>query len=80
MVGPTLEILVKLNQRIARLEALGALANGTLLLGVAAYILWEAVGRFRAPPPVAATGMLVVAVAGLIVNLIAMRLLKAGSG
>ncbi len=64
----------------ARLEALGALANGALLLGVAAYILWEAVGRFRAPPPVAATGMLVVAVAGLIVNLIAMRLLKAGSG
>ena len=59
----------------ARLEALGA-----LLLGVAAYILWEAVGRFRAPPPVAATGMLVVAVAGLVVNLIAMRLLKAGSG
>ena len=64
----------------ARLEALGALANGALLLGVAAYILWEAVGRFRAPPPVAATGMLVVAIAGLIVNLIAMRLLKAGSG
>ena len=59
----------------ARLEALGA-----LLLGVAAYILWEAVGRFRVPPPVAATGMLVVAVAGLVVNLIAMRLLKAGSG
>nr|MBP9590761.1 cation transporter [Steroidobacteraceae bacterium] len=50
----------------ARLEALGVLANGTLLLGVAAYILWEAVGRFRAPPPVAATGMLLVAVAGLI--------------
>ena len=64
----------------ARLEALGALANGVLLLGVAAYILWEAIGRFRAPPPVAATGMLVVAIAGLIVNLIAMRLLKAGSG
>ena len=64
----------------ARLEALGALANGVLLLVVAAYILWEAVGRFRAPPPVAATGMLVVAVAGLVVNLIAMRLLKAGSG
>lgn len=59
---------------------MGALANGALLLGVAAYILWEAVGRFRAPPPVAATGMLLVAVAGLIVNLIAMRLLKAGSG
>ena len=64
----------------ARLEALGALANGVLLLGVAAYILWEAFGRFRAPPPVAATGMLLVAVAGLVINLIAMRLLKAGSG
>ena len=46
----------------ARLEALGALANGTMLLGVAAYILWEAVGRFREPPPVAATGMLVIAI------------------
>ena len=64
----------------ARLEALGALANGILLLGVAAYILWEAVDRFRAPPTVAATGMLLVAVTGLVVNLIAMRLLKAGSG
>jgi cobalt-zinc-cadmium efflux system protein len=63
----------------ARLEALGALANGVLLLGVAVYILWEAVGRFREPPPVAATGMLVIAVAGLLVNLIAMRLLAAGS-
>jgi cobalt-zinc-cadmium efflux system protein len=63
----------------ARLEALGALANGVLLLGVAAYILWEAIGRFREPPPVAATGMLVIAVAGLLVNLIAMRLLAAGS-
>ncbi len=50
----------------ARLEALGALANGVLLLGVAVYILWEAVGRFREPPPVAATGMLVIAVAGLL--------------
>jgi cobalt-zinc-cadmium efflux system protein len=64
----------------ARLEALGALANGALLLGVAAYILWEAIGRFRVPPPVGTNGMLIVAVAGLVVNLIAMRLLKAGSG
>ena len=33
----------------ARLEALGALANGGLLFAVGLYILWEAVGRFRAP-------------------------------
>lgn len=64
----------------ARLEALGAMFNGGMLLVVAGYILWEAVGRFRQPQQVASTGMLVIAVAGLLVNLLAMRLLKAGSG
>lgn len=64
----------------ARMEALGAMINGALLFLVAGYILWEAVGRFRAPPPVASGGMLAIAVLGLVVNLIAMRLLKAGSG
>lgn len=64
----------------ARLEALGALVNGLLLILVAGYILREAVGRFRQPPAVAATGMLVVATAGLVVNLIALRMLRAGSG
>ncbi|MGX2089666.1 cation diffusion facilitator family transporter [Xanthomonas axonopodis] len=63
-----------------RMESLGALVNGSLLFVVAGYILWEAVGRFTQPPDVASTGMLVVAVGGLAVNLIAMRLLKAGSG
>jgi cobalt-zinc-cadmium efflux system protein len=63
-----------------RLEAFGALVNGVLLLVVAAYILWEAIGRFRAPPSVDTAGMLVVAAAGLGVNLLAMRLLRAGSG
>lgn len=64
----------------ARLEALGAMVNSGLLFLVAGYILWEAVGRFRAPPQVASTTMLVIAVVGLVVNLISMRLLKAGSG
>ncbi|WP_093137760.1 cation diffusion facilitator family transporter [Pseudoxanthomonas sp. GM95] len=64
----------------ARMEALGALINGGLLFLVAGYILWEAVGRFRQPPEVASSGMLVIAVLGLVVNLISMRLLKAGSG
>ena len=64
----------------ARMEALGAIINGGLLFLVAGYILWEAVGRFRDPPEVASTGMLVVAVIGLVVNLISMKLLKAGSG
>ncbi|MCM2312143.1 MAG: cation diffusion facilitator family transporter, partial [Steroidobacteraceae bacterium] len=61
----------------ARMEAIGALINGVLLFVVAFYILWEAVGRFREPPEVASTGMLVIAGLGLAVNLISMRLLKA---
>lgn len=64
----------------ARMESFGALINGGLLFVVAAYILWEAYERLRNPPEVASIGMLVVAVAGLVINLISMRLLKAGSG
>ena len=62
------------------MEAIGALVNGLLLFAVAFYVLWEAVHRFSEPPEVASTGMLVIAALGLLVNLIAMRLLKAGSG
>ena len=64
----------------ARMEAIGAMINGGMLFLVAGYILWEAVGRFRQPPEVASTGMLVIASIGLVINLISMRLLKAGSG
>ena len=64
----------------ARMEAIGAMINSGLLSVVAGYILWEAIGRFRQPPEVASMGMLVVAVIGLVINLISMQLLKAGSG
>ena len=64
----------------ARLEALGALFNGLMLFAVGLYILWEAVLRFRAPQAVASDGMLWIAVLGLVVNLISMKLLQAGSG
>ncbi len=64
----------------ARLEALGAVTNGLLLFGVGIYILWEAAERFREPQAIASTGMMWVAAFGLVVNLIAMRLLSAGSG
>ena len=64
----------------ARMEALGAVANGGLLFVVAGYILWAAIDRFREPPEVATGGMLVIAVVGLVVNLISMRLLRAGAG
>ncbi|WP_066097396.1 cation diffusion facilitator family transporter [Xanthomonas massiliensis] len=64
----------------ARLEALGALVNGALLFAAGAYILWEAAERFRHPQVIASSGMLVIAVLGLAVNLVSMRLLAAGSG
>lgn len=64
----------------ARMEAMGAMANGLMLFAVAGYILYEAVGRFAKPAEIATTGMVVIASLGLAVNLIAMRLLRAGSG
>jgi cobalt-zinc-cadmium efflux system protein len=64
----------------ARLEAIGALLNGLLLVGIAVYILWVAIGRFRDGPEIATTGMLWIAAIGLVVNVVAMRLLRAGSG
>ena len=64
----------------ARMEALGAVANGGLLFVVAGYILWAAIDRFREPPEVATGGMLVIAALGLVVNLVSMRLLRAGAG
>jgi cobalt-zinc-cadmium efflux system protein len=62
-----------------RLEILAALANAVLLLGVAAYVLVEAMRRLAAPPEVAAGPMLAVAAGGLVVNLVAFALLRQGA-
>lgn len=63
----------------ARFEILAATFNAVLLFLVALYILWEAVDRFRTPAPVQSTAMMVIAALGLVINLISMRLLQAGS-
>jgi cobalt-zinc-cadmium efflux system protein len=62
-----------------RLEILAALANAVLLFAVAIYVLIEAIGRFGDPPEVLGLPMLVVAVIGLLVNLVAFVLLREGS-
>ena len=62
-----------------RAEVLAALINAVVLLLLAVYILYEAYQRIFAPPEVLSTPMLIVAVVGLVVNLISMRLLAAGS-
>jgi cobalt-zinc-cadmium efflux system protein len=64
----------------ARTEVLAALANAVVLLVLAGYILWEAYQRFVDPPQITGWPMLAVAVVGLVVNLISMRLLMAGAG
>jgi cobalt-zinc-cadmium efflux system protein len=62
-----------------RAEILAAFVNGATLLLISAWILWEAVTRLGAPEPVRGGLMLAVAVGGLVVSLIAARLLVAGS-
>lgn len=80
-------LAIKIGQRPAddrrtfgyrRMEVLAAAFNALMLFAVAIYVMVEAVQRVREPQQVATTGMLVIATAGLIVNLIAMRLLSAG--
>ncbi|MDC4228304.1 MAG: cation diffusion facilitator family transporter (plasmid) [Candidatus Manganitrophus sp.] len=62
-----------------RAEILAALVNAVILIFISFYILYEAYRRFIDPPIVLALPMMTVAVVGLIVNLIGMRLLHAGS-
>lgn len=63
-----------------RFEILAAAINAVVLFLVAFYILYEAYQRFRQPPATIASGwMLVIATAGLLVNLISMRILRSGS-
>lgn len=61
-----------------RFEILAAAFNALMLFGVAVYLLVEAYGRFKKPVEIETTAMMGVAVVGLIVNLISMRLLAAG--
>jgi cobalt-zinc-cadmium efflux system protein len=61
-----------------RFEILAAVVNTLLLFLVAIYILYEAYQRLQHPPEIYSIGMLVIATIGLLVNLIAMQLLKGG--
>lgn len=62
-----------------RTEVLSALANAVVLLVVTVFVLREAWARLSEPIEILGGPMLAVAVAGLIVNLISMRMLHAGS-
>ncbi|GMQ92838.1 MAG: cation diffusion facilitator family transporter [Acidimicrobiia bacterium] len=62
-----------------RVEILAALANAVLLAGVATYVIVVAIIRLREPVEVQTALMLVVAVGGLLVNLVSFRLLRQGA-
>ena len=61
-----------------RLKVLAAFVNGLTLIVLAAWIVFEAVERLQSPEPVMGQLLLGVAVLGLIVNLIAFRILNGG--
>mgnify|MGYP005748702211 CR=1 FL=1 len=61
-----------------RFEVLAAFINGLTLIGISVYIFWEAYRRFSQPPEVMSTGMLTVAIIGLVVNILAAYILMKG--
>lgn len=62
-----------------RAEILAALVNGSLLVGIALFVGLQAVGRLREVQEVSSGPVLVIAGVGLVVNLVAMRVLGAHS-
>jgi cobalt-zinc-cadmium efflux system protein len=63
-----------------RAEVLAALFNGVALVVVGALVVWGAIGRLSDPPEVLGGPMLAVALGGVAVNLIALRLLSGEGG
>jgi len=53
-----------------RFEILAALFNAVTLFVIGGLIIWEAIGRFFAPQPVASGSMMLIACVGLIANLL----------
>lgn len=68
----------KLTYGYQRFQILAAFVNGLSLLAIVGWILFEAVQRFITPSDVMGETMLVVASAGLVVNIIAFAILHSG--
>lgn len=62
-----------------RLTTLAAFVNAIALVVITILIVWEAFQRFRHPQPVAGMTMMVIAVAGLLANILAFWILHRGS-
>lgn len=62
-----------------RLTTLAAFINAIALVVITVLIVWEAIQRFRDPQPVAGATMMIIAVAGLVANLLSFWILHRGS-
>lgn len=61
-----------------RLTTLAAFVNAIALVVITIIIFWEAIQRFNHPQPVTGTTMIVIAIAGLLANLVALWILHRG--
>lgn len=61
-----------------RLTTLAAFVNAIALVLITVLIVWEAVQRFRHPQPIAGATMMVIAVAGLLANILSFWILHRG--
>lgn len=61
-------------------QLLAALVNALALFGVTGWLLWEAAQRLLVPREIAAGTMLAVALLGLVVNVVVLRVLGDGHG
>lgn len=60
-----------------RLEILAAFVNGIALVLISLYVIYEAVGRWSAPPAVDGIRLTVIAAGGLVVNIVTAKILHA---
>lgn len=62
-----------------RFEILAAVINGATLILISGYIIYEAIERFQSPPEIQSGGMLIVAIVGLLVNVLVAWIMMRGA-
>lgn len=61
-----------------RFEILAAVLNGVTLILIAVFIFYEAIKRFANPPEIATSGMLIISIIGLLVNILVAWIMMRG--
>ncbi len=62
-----------------RFEILAAVINGATLIAIAFYIFYEAIKRFQHPSEILSSGMLIIAIIGLLINALVAWIMMRGS-